>query len=263
MKRSLTQTARFMIFLITFATLLHLISSEALAQTFFFADFEDQKSEAFPNKKVNDEAEWNKQVQGKGLANWIADKGALRETQNDCANSTTTLLPDPLGTNKNWTDYTVEIDFTWEDNDDWAIAFRRSNSKSFYFFAISASEEVKYFLGKSDDGAGTDAVCIEFGGKSLAVGPREGVIDETGQTVYTMKASAIGNEIKIYFGEKGAVELLDTVKDSTYKQGTVGVFNGTIAGTIDNVRVYGKSGPFAVGVQDKLATTWAKMKKQR
>ena len=262
MRVSLTQTTRRMVFLITFVTLPHMILFEASAQTFFFADFEGQKSEAFPNKKVNDEAEWHAQVQRKGLANWIADKGTLRQTQNDCANSTTTLLPDPLGTNENWTDYTVEADFTWEDNDDWAIAFRWTSSKSFYFFAISASEEAQYFLGKSDDGAGTDAVCIEFGGKSLAVGPREGVIDEGGQTVYTMKVSAIGNEINVYFGEKGAVELLDTVKDSTYKQGTVGIFNGTVVGTIDNVRVYGKSGPFAVDAQDKLATTWANIKKQ-
>jgi len=92
------------------------------------------------------------------------------------------------------------------------------------------------------------------------VGDRKGVIDETGNTVYTMKVSAIGNEIKLYFGEKGKVELLNTVKDSTYKRGTVGIFNGTVVGTIDNVRVYGKAGPFAVDAQGKLATLWGSIK---
>jgi len=82
-----------------------------------------------------------------------------------------------------------------------------------------------------------------------------------------------GDSIKCYFFSRDDIMELDDpapnapiieATDNSNLEGCVGIRNDSIVGTIDDFAVYGEEGleGLAVGAIEKLATTWANIKKQ-
>lgn len=259
-------SALVMVFSVTFFVgIIQLVEAQTVL---FEADF-DKK--AVPDASVNKPESWTAQAEDK-LPKFSIKDGALIDEADGCGNSTRTLLPDPKGSNKDWTNYTVSMDISWSDNDNLAVIFRYTDPKSFYAFIFSASEAgQKYWLVPGPDGTKTKE-CLDPAAAdkaALATGPHGETIKEgtyAGGKItniggwYTAKVEAFGDTINLYFGPQGKPKLLKSVKDGKFKKGTVGIWRGSDPGGLDNVSVISPPPGVAVEPKAKLATTWGSLK---
>lgn len=265
-------SSAFAMIVMMFSTILFLAMGQvqmAESQTVLFeADF-DKK--AVPDASVNKPESWTAQSVDK-LSKFSIKDGTLIDESDGCGNSTLTLLPDPKGSNKDWTHYTVSMDVSWSDNDNLAIIFRYTDPKSFYAFILSASEALqKYWLVPGPDGTGTK-ICLDVAAAdkaALATGPHGETIKEganAGGKItaiggwYTAKVEAFGETINLYFGPQGKPKLLKSVKDKKFTKGTVGIWRGSDPGGLDNVSVISPPPGTAVEPKSKLATSWGNIK---
>ena len=121
------------VFLLILAVMLFFTTSNSPAQELFKADFENTTG-------INDAAAWNAGAQTPVLVNWInvnhAGSGRLFQTLNSNANTTTTVAPAGADCNT-WTDYTVQMTVTYEDDDSWELVFRHTNPDNYFFFGVT------------------------------------------------------------------------------------------------------------------------------
>jgi len=261
------------------------------AQTMLYIDFETQgASNTFPDKKFNNASEWNKGAQSPNLVEWVnvkhAGSGRLFQTKNTNANTTTTVAPAPADC-KNWTDYTVQMTVTYDDDDKWPLVFRYKDSNNYYFFAIEQADSdqgggpPKAYLLKAPaaDGAlnGANVMPVvdmpglkikQGGGKQLPDGDKQ-VNAPVETEAWVIRVEVKGDNIKCYFFPRKDIKRLDDLapnkpiieaKDNSNPKGCVGIRNDTIVGTVDDFAVYGTGG-LAVEARGKLATAWGNMKR--
>ncbi|MHC4769166.1 MAG: family 16 glycoside hydrolase [Planctomycetota bacterium] len=118
-----------------------------------------------------------------------------------------------------WTDYTVTCDFIANDNDETGISFRVQDANNYYVLYQRFGQGGpmrKYVAGTPTD--------------------LDTPIDQTGlaeEVWYTLKVEVSGTSIKCYFND---VEKFN-ITDSTYSDGTVGVWNFSHDGWFDNMLV--------------------------
>ncbi|MBM3240191.1 hypothetical protein FJZ31_28230 [Candidatus Poribacteria bacterium] len=274
------------------AVLFGAMSKVAQAQKMLYIDFETKgSSNTFPNKNFNNASEWNKGAQNKDLVEWVnvehAGSGRLFQTRNTNANTTTTVAPAPANC-KNWTDYTVQMTVTYDDDDKWPIVFRYTDPNNYYFFAVEqmdsdqgAGPPQAYLLkAPAADGAlnGTNVVpIVQMPGLKIKQGGGQQLPDtdkafnapvETEEWV--VRVVVKGNTIKCYFFPRKDIRKLNDpapnkpiieATDDSNPKGCVGIRNDTIVGTVDDFAVYGEGEiVFSVDVREKLAITWGNIK---
>jgi len=249
-----------------------LVPAGAKAQLLFFADFEDAgNAKAFPDKSVNDVKSWKPTNAGTiwAIADFPNGTKGLKETAEGCGVSGNTPLPDPKGNLQNLSDFIFEMEFAQGDDDSFAIIFRQSALDKGYALLLGTQETPRVTLALLDKGCSKDGQCWSDNcenGNFIKDAPHALAFDinagKTGKgTVYKAKLEAIGDSIKLWYGEVGKEKLLLDVKDSTHKSGAIGIFHESNSNSmIDNVTVSGKLGAVAVNVQGKLATTWGTLK---
>ena len=247
--------------LLILGIVLFFTTSQLDAKELFKAFVKGEKP--IPNAAVEDATKWNDGAVGKGkIAFQVAD-GRLKQTMNDCVNSTKTVFPVK---GDNWTDYTVILDMWDRDNDSVSILFRYTDKENYYNFTIGASDFGNmWYLG---DSAAREDDCFDGGASKLGTGPLGLIIDELGNTPYTMMVRVKGSKIEVFFGEQVSKKDLVAGKtptklgeadDNSHKKGTVGLHHGSNPVDFANIYVLGPSG-FAVDVKDKLPTVWGRLK---
>jgi len=263
------------------------------AQTMLYIDFETQgPSKTFPDKKFNNASEWSKGAQSPNLVEWSnvkhAGSGRLFQTRNTNANTTTTVAPAPADC-KSWTDYTVQMTVTFDDDDKWPLVFRYTNPDNYYFFAIEQKDSVPagnaptaYLLkAPAADGAlnGTNVVpSVDMPGVKISQGGGKelpdvdkAVKDPVETEEWVIRVVVKGSDIKCYFFKRKDINKLDDLapnkpifeaKDASNSKGCVGLRNDSMIGTIDDFAVYGASGltGLAVDARGRLATSWGLLK---
>jgi hypothetical protein len=217
-----------------------------------------------PNAAVEKADEWNKRTVTKGKNSFLVADGKLKQTANDCVNSTKTLFPVD-GTN--WRDYTVVLDVWDRDNDSFSILFRYTKPDAYYNFTIGAGDFTnRWFLG---DSATRENDCFDGAASKLGTGPNGLNIDETGKTAYTAMVRVKGSKIEVFFGEQVSKKdilagktppKVGEANDSNHKKGTAGLHFGSNPADLANIYVFGPGGPRAVDVKDKLSTLWGRLK---
>lgn len=250
--------------------LLLVFSFNTQAQLRFFADFEKPlKTAAFPDNSVNELLNWksNPKIQ------YSIEKGpngtdGIKVLTEGCDANGTTLLPDPRGTNKNWTDVIIELEAVWGDDDDIGIIFRRTSPEKGYIALFGGTQDTNVYLGRLDKPCYKDGVCVFQSciGSFIAAKPHNiPNFDITGRKIYKIRIEAIEDRITLYFWDIEKLKEKDKpiidVRDSTYKSGTVGIRpESWLNGLIDNIMVTGPMGEKAVEPYGKLASTWGTLK---
>jgi hypothetical protein len=251
-----------------------------------YIDFETQSpSNTFPDKKFNDAAEWNKGAQTGVLVNWVnvkhAGSGGLHQTKNTNANTTTTAAPAPANC-KDWTDYTVQMTVTYDDNDSWIIVFRYKDSGNYYFFGVEQANSegggvspiARLLKAPAADGNQNGALIAETQMPGVKIKRGAATDNDLAAPVETeewvIRVEATGNQMKCYFfprkdiknlGDKVPNPPLLEAEDNANPKGCVGIRNDTIVGTIDDFLVFGPEGSeLAVATKGKLAVTWGDIK---
>ena len=240
------------LFLLGLGALLFYTVAPVNAQALLFeADFENTNG-------ANDPAAWNANSIGAGKNTFVVADGVLKQTMNDCGNSTKTLFPTD---GSSWTDYAISVDIFDRDNDALSVLFRYTDENNYYNFTIGGGDfDNTWYLG---DATAREDDCFDGAAPALATGPNGLTIDESGATGYTMVVSVAGNEIKLFFGEQVDVPselppLLWKGADDAHVQGTAGLHFGSNPADLDNIKVF----PAGVAVEPKgkLATAWGQIK---
>lgn len=260
------------VFLFVFAVVLSFITSHTDAQTMFLADFENTSGS-------NDPDAWNAGAQTEGLINFIhvnhAGSGRLHQTLNTNANTTTVVAPTSADC-EDWTDYTVQVTVTYDDNDCWFLVFRYTDADNYYMFSVEQGAAIaRLWRAPAPDAPDARngvpvAPDTPMPGVQIQGGAAtEGNLDEpVGTEEWVVRAVVEGNNIKCYFFPREDIESLDDpapgppiidMDDDSNSNGCVGIRNESIVGTIDDFAVYGPSG-LAVDAREKLATTWGNTK---
>lgn len=249
MKRPLVFTV------ILFACVFSIIG-QSKAQVAFHADFEDDKGpnnlDAWEEHRVSDALEFSVQ------------DGRLKQTADGSAHSGKALLP----TDASWKNYTVAADVWNRDNDAFGLVFRHTGEDSYYSLLIGGGDSGNsWSFGKNLAPEGQDFSNTPGLGDILKSGKNANPVDESGNTAYTIAVKGEGNKIEFFFGEQ--VDVLDgemppkigEVTDASFSRGTAGICMSTNPADWDNIIVL--SPEAAVVVKDKLAITWASIKRSR
>ncbi len=261
----------------------------AQSQMMLYIDFETEgTSNTFPDPGFNDAALWNAGAQTPNLVRWVnvkhAGSGRLLQTLNSNANTTTTKAPAPADC-EGWTDYTVQMTITYDDNDKWPLVFRYTDENNYFFFAVEQASSDQggspiAYLRKAPaaDGQfnGTDIRgSVTMPGVEIKQGAKqEGTLNAPVETEeWVVRVVLEGDSIKCYFFARDDIGELDDAApnapiieatDSSNTEGCVGIRNDSIVGTIDDFAVYGADGLGALAVDaiQKLAVTWGNIKRQ-
>ena len=243
------------------------IATQADAQVLFEADFDS-------GGPANDAANWKAEnpAQTWGIEDFAANgTKALKHTSAGCANSGNT--PFPAAGMESWTDYIVEMDAAWNDDDSWGIIVRQTAVDKGYLAFFGYIETPHVALADLALGCGKVGECFSEGvncegNDDLVIGRADhGLGDGLAQdasVIYRLRVEVVGDSIKVSYGEIGKETVLIDVKDSTYASGGVGIWQeSNDNGFIDNIKVTAVSSDVAVNPHGLLTTTWATIKARR
>jgi hypothetical protein len=248
--------------------LLFSIATQADAQVLFEADFDS-------GGPANDAANWKAEnpAQTWGIEDFAANgTKALKHTSAGCANSGNT--PFPAAGMESWTDYIVEMDAAWNDDDSWGIIVRQTAVDKGYLAFFGYIETPHVALADLALGCGKVGECFSEGvncegDDSLVIARQDhgwdvATLVRDASVIYRLRVEAVGSSIKISYGEIGKETVLIDVEDSTYAKGGVGIWQESNDNCfIDNIKVTAVRSGVAVHPEGLLTTTWASIKERR
>ena len=127
-----------------------------------------------------------------------------------------------------WMDYTLQAEFTSDDNDQWGLMFRVQDDRHFYMWQVSQKGWGRFL--KFDSGSpavlGRDEIPIEV---NIVNGGALGASDDW----HEYKVEVAGNTFRGYVDDK----LIAEVKDGAFPRGTVGIHAESQIGRIRNIRL--------------------------
>ena len=244
------------------------IATQSDAQVLFEADFDS-------GGPANDAANWKPENPGQTWA--VEDFAAngtkgLKHTSAGCGLSGNT--PFPAAGMEDWTDYIVEIDAAWNDDDSWGIIFRQTAVDKGYIAFFGYIETPHVALADLAVGCGKVGECFSEGvncegNDELVIARQEhgwdvATLVKDASVIYRLRIEAVGSSIKMSYGEIGKETVLIDVVDSTYAKGGVGIWQESNDNCfIDNVKVTAVRSGVAVHPEGLLTTTWASIKEGR
>jgi hypothetical protein len=244
------------------------------AQVVFYADFEDNSSNAIPGPEVNELAAWDPDNDGQ-IWELAAHPGTgnqgLFNSQEGCGTSGNTPLPGVT----DFSDGTIQLLMATSDDDSFGVIFRKSGDSAGYLVMFGTIETPAVIVARLDDGCGANGQCAdesgcENGGAEL-LQVEHGIEDiaQDNTTVLVGRIEAMGSSIKVWYvdlatvsdpnGDLGAP--LIEISDSTHAAGSVGVWHESMGlSFVDDILVTGPDGITAVEANGKLATYWGSVK---
>lgn len=178
-------------------------------------------------------------------------------------------IPNAIKDKKDLTDYTVEAEITFDDDDQWGLVFRYADEDNWYVYEVdqndchqAGKEAAAEWRIKKRKGGG-DPVVIAKGPAPCPSKDSPDIGDDLKAPVSTdihkYKVTVKGNSITAFMDDKK----LGEATDADHPKGTAGIRYDTIVGTVDNFHVYGPAGPgggVAVEAKGKLTETWGRLK---
>jgi len=234
----------------------------------FSDDFEEDFSDATVGKEPG-EGDWvvydepPADLGDQGPSSWSVASGldgkALTQSSNIWGDATDAVAIGSFAIydKTEWADFALEVDVVANDNDGMGLVWRWKDRLNHYRFITMID------AGNSPNGRRGPYRLLErrLGDVAGAELPFYDTLDDntdayTEGQVQTWKLESIGNVFKFYVDDKLTLE----AQDSTYKEGKVGFLVYAQSGVFfDNLRI---TDLWAVHSQNKLATTWAKVKER-
>ncbi len=232
----------------------------------FSDDFEEDFSKATVGLKPG-EGDWvvydEEDLGDKGPSSWGIGSGldgkAMTQSSNIWGDATDAVA---IGSfviydKAEWADFSLKMDVVANDNDGMGIVWRWKDILNHYRFITMIDS------GNSPNGRKGPYRLLEhrLGDGAGAKLPFYETLDDNEEAYdqgvpQTWKLESIGDTFKFYVDDELTLE----ARDSTYKEGKVGFLVYAQSGVFfDNLRI---TDLWAVHSQNKLATTWAKVKNQ-
>ncbi|MXZ01769.1 DUF1080 domain-containing protein, partial [Candidatus Poribacteria bacterium] len=153
---------------------------------------------------------------------------------------------------EDWDDYTIEAKVRLDDHNWAGIVFRAESEMEYYVYYLNVPNN-KTELWRHKEGAWNAR-------DNIAQIPAVEKVEIKNDEWIDMKVVVEGSDFQIYLNDK----LQGEHTDDAYKTGQVGVWAWETEASFDDFTVYGDNieDTLAVEPNNKLATTWARLKQQ-
>ncbi len=251
------------------------LTTPALAQITFFADFEDNSGAAIPGAEVNDVNNWDVEAPGQILAveNHPTNGSlAMKITVEGCGTSGVFMPPG----DDDFKNGIAQVEMNNGDDDSFGIVFRRSAVDAGYlaFFGTVETPAVILvdLLTCGAQGQCFDQLACENNENNTIAQEPHGMVMDTGNNIDTLgRVQVDGDRIRIWYAlvadvadpmadDLGIPPLIDVTDDKFPGSGAVGLWHESQANSYyDNFWFTGGTG-LAVDAASKATVTWAHLK---
>jgi hypothetical protein len=256
------------------AALAALLTTPAIAQIAFLADFEDNSKAAVPGPEVNDVNNWDVLAPGQTIV--VTDHPtngtlAMKITVEGCGNSGMFMPPSI----DNFTDGIIQVEMNPGDDDSFGVVFRRASEVEGYIVFFGVTETPSVIVAGLDK-CGGQGVCwsdngCENAANTIAQEPHGMALGIANNSDILGRVEVNGDRIRVWYAlledvvnpmaKKLDIDPIIDVTDSDFGDaGAVGLWHESMAnGFYDNFWV-SRAGGLAVDAAAKAAVTWGHLK---
>lgn len=251
------------------------LTTPALAQIAFFADFEDNGKAAIPGAEVNDITNWDVEAPGQVLAveNHPTNGSlAMKITVEGCGTSGVFMPPG----SDDFKNGIIQVEMNAGDDDSFGIVFRRSAVDAGYLAFFGTAETTAVILVDlltcGAQGQCFDQLsCENNDANTIDQVPHGMIISGANDTDTLGRVQVDGDRIRVWYAllediddpmadDLGIDPLIDITDDGFPGAGAVGLWHESMANSYyDNFWYTGGTG-LAVDAASKAAVTWAHLK---